>query len=112
MAWGSLSIDPLKATTGNDINLTVDLGEIALKEGRLISPVKDNAAYYFNLALNEDPYNNRAYSGSKQLADKLLQNYPKMISDGNYLDAYAHLGRFPENRSIRSQLRKPFRSSG
>ena len=109
---GSLSIDPLKATTGNDINLTVDLGEIALKEGRLISPVKDNAAYYFNLALNEDPYNNRAYSGSKQLADKLFQNYPKMISDGNYLDAYAHLDAFQKIAPLERSLESHFDRAG
>ncbi len=98
--------------TKNDIDLTIDLGELALTEGRLIAPKEDSAEHYFNLALSQDPYNNRAYSANQKLAQALLQAYPALIEEGRYKQAFAHLDAYKRIAPLDPKLSKLYQNAG
>ena len=104
------SIPSTEANSQSDLELVIDQGELALREGRLIAPKNDNALFYFNSALKQDPYNNRAYSGRKELANTFLNHYPTLISEGQYQQALAYFDAYksitPLDRNIDNYYKK------
>ena len=55
-----------------------------LDEGSLISPSNDNARYYFELALSNDPRNTAAQQGLVVVASKLVLQAREQIDQGNF----------------------------
>jgi len=55
-----------------------------LEEGRLIAPSNDNARYYFELALSNDPGNAAARQGLSVVASKLVLQARVQIDEGNF----------------------------
>ena len=62
-----------------------------LDEGRLISPSNDNARYYFELALSNDPGNTAARQGLVVVASKLVLQARQQVDQGNFDEAEALL---------------------
>ena len=55
-----------------------------LEEGRLIEPSNDNARYYYELALTNDPENTAARQGLITIASKLALQARAQIDQGNF----------------------------
>ena len=55
-----------------------------LEEGRLIAPSNDNARYYYELALTNDPENSAARQGLITIASKLALQARAQIDQGNF----------------------------
>jgi TonB family protein len=62
-----------------------------LDEGRLIAPSNDNARYYFELALSNDPGNPAALQGLEVVASRLVLQAREQIDQGNFDQAEALL---------------------
>ncbi|MDJ0813949.1 MAG: TonB family protein [Woeseiaceae bacterium] len=62
-----------------------------LDEGKLIAPSNDNARYYFELVLSNDPDNAAARQGLDVVASKLVLQAREQIDQGNFDDAEALL---------------------
>ncbi len=62
-----------------------------LEEGKLIAPSSDNARYYYELALSNDPGNSAAEQGLKVVASRLVLQAREQIDAGNYPAAEALL---------------------
>jgi TonB family protein len=62
-----------------------------LDQGRLIAPSNDNARYYFELALSNDPGNTAASQGLVVVASKLVLQAREQIDQGNFDEAEALL---------------------
>ena len=58
-----------------------------LGEDRLIAPSNDNARYYFQLALNNDPGNTTAQQGLVAVASKMVLRARAAIDQGNFAAA-------------------------
>ncbi|MGB5409958.1 MAG: TonB family protein [Woeseiaceae bacterium] len=58
-----------------------------IEEGRLIEPANDNARYYYDLVLGNDPDNAAARAGLTAVASKLVLNARAEMDDGNFDDA-------------------------
>ena len=54
-----------------------------LEEGDMLTPVNDNARYYYELALSNDPGNTAARQGLDVIASKLVLEARVEIDDGN-----------------------------
>jgi protein TonB len=55
-----------------------------LEEGKLIAPSNDNARYYYDLALSNDPENTAARQGLIAIASKLALQARTQIDQGNF----------------------------
>jgi len=55
-----------------------------LEDGKLTSPSNDNARYYFELALSNDPANTAAHQGLSMVAGKLVLQARTEIDAGNF----------------------------
>ena len=55
-----------------------------LDEGKLIAPSNDNARYYFELALSNDPGNTAAHQGLGIVASKLVLQARAAVDTGNF----------------------------
>jgi TonB family protein len=62
-----------------------------LDEGRLIAPSNDNARYYYELALSNDPGNPAALQGLEVVASRLVLQAREQIDQGNFDQAEALL---------------------
>ncbi|MDJ0907505.1 MAG: TonB family protein, partial [Woeseiaceae bacterium] len=62
-----------------------------LEEGNLIAPSNDNARYYFELVLSNDPENTAARQGLAVIASRLVLQSREQIDQGNFDDAEALL---------------------
>jgi TonB family protein len=62
-----------------------------LDEGLLVAPSNDNARYYYELALSNDPDNNSALQGLNVVASKLVLQAREQIDAGNFQVADALL---------------------
>ena len=62
-----------------------------LDEGKLIAPANDNARYYFELALRNNPENTAASQGLVVVASKLVLQARQQIDQGNFDNAEALL---------------------
>ena len=62
-----------------------------LDEGLLVAPSNDNARYYYELALSNDPDNNSARQGLNVVASKLVLQAREQIDAGNFQVADALL---------------------
>ena len=62
-----------------------------LEEGKLIAPSNDNARFYYELALSNDPGNPAAQQGLKVVASKLVLRAREQIDAGDYAAADALL---------------------
>jgi protein TonB len=62
-----------------------------LDAGNLITPANDNARYYFELALSNDPGNRAARQGLDIVASRLVLQAREQIDRGNFEDAEALL---------------------
>jgi protein TonB len=58
-----------------------------IEEGKLIEPANDNARYYYDLVLGNDPSNAAARAGLTAVASKLALNARAEIDAGNFDDA-------------------------
>ena len=56
----------------------------AFFDGRLISPAGQNALELYNQVLEIDSYDNTAYEGRQAVADKLRENYPRLIKEAKF----------------------------
>lgn len=62
-----------------------------LDQGMLVAPSNDNARYYFEMVLNNDPGNTAARQGLNVVASKLVLQAREQIDAGNFDDAEALL---------------------
>jgi TonB family protein len=62
---------------------TISLANDRLDSGRLVTPANDNARYYYELALSNDPGNQAAQQGLIAVASKLVLQARDAIDDGN-----------------------------
>lgn len=58
--------------------------EQAILEGRLIEPEQDNALYYYDKALEIDPYDSTAYNGRRRLLSLLQESLTEQLSFNNF----------------------------
>ncbi len=58
-----------------------------IEEGKLIKPANDNARYYYDLVLGNDPDNAAARAGLTAVASKLVLNARAEMDAGNFDDA-------------------------
>ena len=76
---------PAAKLTGADkdqVNRLLEIAEVHLMVGRLISPSGANALDVYNQALNIHPYNRQAIQGLETLLDKLTQAAKRAINEG------------------------------
>ena len=78
------------ARSEQQVDETLALASARLEEGDLLSPPNDNARYYYELVLSNDPANSIARQGLDVIASKLVLQARSEIDAGN-LDAAAGL---------------------
>lgn len=84
--------DELKAALGTHrADDVIAQANARLEEGKLIAPSNDNARYYFELALRNNPENTAARQGLGVVASKLVLQAREQIDQGNFDDAEALL---------------------
>jgi TonB family protein len=75
------------ARSQQQVGETIATAKARLDSGRLISPANDNARYYFELALSNDPQNLAAQQGLIAVASKLVLQARDSIDAGRLDDA-------------------------
>lgn len=111
----TINIDEVLSTTTDDSFSPLDesnqQAEQAILEGRLIEPPQDNALYYYDKALEIDPYDSTAYNGRRRLLDLLKQSLNEQLSFNNFDKALAigntlqNIDPFnPDNKALFSQI--------
>jgi TonB family protein len=84
--------DELKAALGiQRVDDVIAQANARLEEGNLIAPSNDNARYFFELALRNDPGNTAASQGLVVVASKLVLQAREQIDQGNFDNAEALL---------------------
>ena len=84
--------DELKAALGiQRVDDVIAQGNARLEDGNLIAPSNDNARYFFELALRNDPGNTAASQGLVVVASKLVLQAREQIDQGNFDNAEALL---------------------
>jgi len=84
--------DELKEALGMQrVDDVIAQANASLEEGKLIAPSNDNARYYFELALSNDPGNTAASQGLVVIASKLVLQAREQIDLGNFDNAEALL---------------------
>ncbi len=84
--------DELKAALSDQrVDEVIAQANARLEEGNLIAPSNDNARYYFELALSNDPGNTAASQGLVVIASKLVLQAREQIDQGNFDNAEALL---------------------
>ncbi|HSG59483.1 MAG TPA: TonB family protein [Woeseiaceae bacterium] len=79
-----LVADELAAALGaQEVDGLLAKGAVRLEEGKLIAPSNDNARYYYELALSNDPGNAVARQGLTTVASKLVLQARAEIDAGN-----------------------------
>ena len=73
------------------VDETLALAGARLEEGDLLSPANDNARYYYELVLSNDPSNPAARQGLDAIASKLVLQARSEIDSGNLAGAAALL---------------------
>ena len=79
------------ARSEQQVDEVVALANARLEEGLFIEPANDNARYYFELALTNDPNNPAARQGLAVVASKLVLAARAEIDDGDFAGAEALL---------------------
>lgn len=72
----------LTAADKSQVDQLLEVAEVHMMVGRLISPVGANALDVYNQALSIHPYNRQAIEGLKSLLDKLAQAAEQAINNG------------------------------
>ena len=84
--------DELKAALGTHrVDDVIAQANARLEEGKLIAPSNDNARYYFELALRNNPGNAAARQGLGVVASRLVLQAREQIDQGNFDNAEALL---------------------
>jgi serine/threonine-protein kinase len=84
--------DELSAALSNQrLDEVLAQANARLDEGDLIAPSNDNARYYFELVLSNDPDNTAARQGLAVVASRLVLQAREQIDQGNFDDAEALL---------------------
>ncbi len=73
-----------EARSAQQVDEVLDMANARLDEGRLLSPANDNARYYYNLMLSNDPNNTAARQGLNVVASKLVLQARTEIDAGNF----------------------------
>lgn len=73
---------PVSEQVQAKLNDAIELGEMQMMVGRLVSPPESNALYMFNQALELRPYDRRAIEGLRQLLDKLVERAQQSLGEG------------------------------
>lgn len=77
--------DELSAALGNQrVDEVLAQANTRLEEGDLIAPSNDNARFYYELALSNDPDNTAARQGLSAVASKLVLRARAQIDRGNF----------------------------
>ena len=79
------------AKSARRVDEVLALANARLEEGDLLSPANDNARYYYELALSNDPANTAARQGLTVVASKLVLQARAEIDTGNLDNAEAIL---------------------
>lgn len=79
----------LSATLRGQVDEALELADVHMLVGRLISPPGGNALDKYSEALELHPYNRKAISGLKNILDVLAQQAEEAISAGKFEDASA-----------------------
>ena len=79
------------ALSGQRVDDVLEKANARLEEGSLIAPSNDNARYYYELALSNDPGNAAARQGLAVIASKLVLQARTQIDARNFDDADALL---------------------
>jgi TonB family protein len=80
--------DELKAALSDQrVDEVIAQANARLEEGSLIEPSNDNARYFFELALSNDPGNTAAIQGLAVVASKLVLQAREQIDQGNFDNA-------------------------
>jgi TonB family protein len=79
------------ALSGQRVGDVLEKANARLEEGSLIAPSNDNARYYYELALSNDPGNAAARQGLAVIASKLVLQARAQIDAQNFDDADALL---------------------
>ncbi|MGI9247889.1 MAG: TonB family protein [Woeseiaceae bacterium] len=72
------------ARSNQQVEDVLSMANARLDNGDLLSPPNDNARYYFELALSDDPENTAASQGLSVIASKLALEARSEIDDGNF----------------------------
>jgi protein TonB len=72
------------ARSARQADEVIALASARLEEGRLIEPANDNARYYYELALSNDPNNTAARQGLVVVASKLVLSARAQIDGGEF----------------------------
>ena len=83
---GAVADELSSARNDQQADEVLALANARLQEGRLLSPANDNARYYYDLALSNDPENTAARQGLNVVASTLVLQARGEIDAGN-LDA-------------------------
>jgi TonB family protein len=84
--------DELKAAMGTQrVDDIIAQANARLEDGKLTSPSNDNARYYFELALRNNPGNTAASQGLVVVASRLVLQAREQIDQGNFDNAEALL---------------------
>jgi TonB family protein len=81
----------LEARSARRVDEVLVLANQKLEEGALTAPANDNARYYYQLALGNDPGNAAAQTGLTVVASKIVLQARAAIDGGRFSDAEALL---------------------
>ncbi len=89
---GSSEVDLLAqelaaARSEQQVGQVLELATARVEQNRLITPANDNARYYYELALSNDPENTQARQGLSVVAGKLVLQARTAIDNGQLNDA-------------------------
>jgi TonB family protein len=82
-----LSEELVAARSQQQVGATIETAKARLDSGKLVSPANDNARYYFELALSNDPQNQAAQQGLITIASKLVLQARDAIDAGRLNEA-------------------------
>ena len=88
---GAVARELSNARSAQQVDEILALANARLEEGALLSPANDNARYYFDLALGNDPENAVARQGLSVIASKLALAARSDIDAGRFGSAEATL---------------------
>jgi len=80
----AISAELTSALSDQRVDEVLAQANARLEEGKLIAPSNDNARFYYELALSNDPDNATARQGLKVVASKLVLRARTQIDEGNF----------------------------
>lgn len=100
-----LTAELQSARTGKQVSETIAIANQRLEAGTLIAPANDNARYFFQQALINDPENQAAHQGLITIASKLVLQARDAIDNGRLDSADTLLGEARSLDPASSELR-------